>query len=426
MIDYIKIRLLNIDVNNLLNNKDLDFITEFSESTAVLSKKRVATFHFCKITVYDTGIVIFQGSVHKLFNSIKGIKAPNYNKENYKGFNGNDFTLNDILEVKKVLSNLFDCEPQKVIFQNIEFGINCNMKMYSNFNINLFINGLLYHKAIYFEHKFKRGYAEVKHQRYRIKIYNKGKQYKMQEPVIRLELSINKMEEIKDMKINSFNDINSNTLNSLNKLLLKRLDEVLHYDYTIKKKELSKTHKRLISLYSNPVYWLQTLKPNERYRHKENLKRITKKHSNNTFDIIKKEIIKKCSILNQLQETKECSKINNSNIELKALQNSNKKCIITGIDLNLEKEGAKYIRTRTIRYLKLYDKQMYFMLCSILLNNTKDKLPTFESNIITHLAKQVRNRYYNSRSVKKTGYKEKKYDNQIRIEFYPIPPNRRM
>ena len=422
MIDYIKLKIQNIDINTLLDNRQLDFVTEVSESTGEASKKRIATFNYCKITVYDTGIVIFQGSIHKFFNSIKGIKAPNYNKENYKGFNGNDFTLNNILEVKKVLSNLFDCKPQQMVFQNIEYGINCNMKMYSNFNINLLINGLLYHKAIYFEHKFKRGYAEVKHQRYRIKIYNKGKQYKMKEPVIRLEISINKMEEIKGVKINSFNDINSNTLNTLNKLLLKRLDEVLHYDYTIKKKELSKTHKRLINLYSNSVYWLQTLQPNERYRHKENLKRITKKHSDNTFDIIKKEIIKKCSILNRLQETKECSIINNSYIELKTLQNSNRKCIITGIDLNLEKEGAMYIRTTTIMYLKQNDKQMYFMLCSILLNNTKDKLPTFESNIITHLAKQVRNRYYNSRGVKKTGYKQKKYDNQIKIDFYPIPP----
>lgn len=134
--------------------------------------------------------MIFQGSIHKLFNSVKRIKAPNYNKEKYKGFNGNDFTLNDILEVKKILSNLFDCKPQQIIFQNVEFGINCNMIMYSNININLFINGLLYHKAIYFEHKFNRDYAEVKHQRYRIKIYNKGKQYKMQEPVIRLEMRI--------------------------------------------------------------------------------------------------------------------------------------------------------------------------------------------------------------------------------------------
>ena len=92
MIDYIKLQILNINIDKLLNNKKLDFKTVVSESTGEISTKRIATFHYCKITVYDTGIVIFQGSIHKLFNSVKGIIAPNYNQENYKGFNGNDFS----------------------------------------------------------------------------------------------------------------------------------------------------------------------------------------------------------------------------------------------------------------------------------------------------------------------------------------------
>jgi hypothetical protein len=416
MIDYIKIRLFKIDVNKLLNNEELDFKIDVSESTGETSTKRIATFHYCKITVYDSGIVIFQGSIHKLFNSIKRIKAPNYDKvKNYKGFNGNDFSLNDILEVKKILCKLFNCKPQQMIFQNIEFGINCILFI----NIDLFIKGLMYHKGIYFEHKFNKSYAEVKHQRYRIKIYNKGKQYKMLEPVIRLELSINKMEEIKEMKINSFEDINIINLNLLNNLLLRRLEEVLHYDYTINKKELSKSKKGLINLYSDSVYWLDTLKPNERYRHKENLKIITKNHSNNTFDTIKKELFKKCSILNRVSKTKECRIINHSNIELNTLHSYSKKCSVTGIDLSLEKGNAKYIRTTTLRYLKKYKKDNYLMLCSTLLNNTKGKLPTYEKDIIQHLAKQIRNRHYNKLEIKQIGYKSKTYNNQLLIAYPP-------
>jgi hypothetical protein len=280
---------------------------------------------------------------------------------------------------------------------------------------------LLYHKGIYFEHKFNRSYAEVKHQRYRLKIYNKGKQYKMLEKVIRLELSINKMEEISGLGINSFNDVNIKTLNALNTLLIKRLDEVMHYDYTIKKKVLSKRNNRLINLYSDPNYWLHTLKPNERYRQKENLKKITLKYSDVILDTLKNELIKKCSILNRLSKTKECSIINYSYIELNTLQNSSRKCRITSIDLKLEKGNAKYIRITTIMHLKEYEKDTYLMLCSILLNNTKDQLPTFENSTIRHLAKQIRNRYYNKRSVKETGYKKKIYYNQLIIE-HPTPP----
>ena len=419
MIDYIKLQVQNINVNKLLNNNKLDFKTEVSESTGVISTKKIATFHYCKITVYDSDIVIFQGSIHKLWNSLKEVKAPNYSKAtNYKGFNGNDFTLDNILEVKKILCKLFDCEPKQMIFQNIEFGINCKLDI----NIDLVIKGLLYHKGSYFEHKFKRSYAEVKHQRYRIKIYNKGKQYKMPEKVIRLELSINKMEEIKDICIISFNDINTTTLNLLNKALLKRLNEVTHYDYTIRKKELSKSNTRLINLYSNPNYWLHILKPNERYRHKEKLKRITNNHSDTTFNTIKKELNKKCSILNRVTESKRCSKINYSSIRLNILQNTTRRCIVTGIDLRLEKGNAKYIRITTLMHLKEYKKDTYLMLCSTLLNNTKNKFPAFENNIIRHLAKQIRNRYYNKRSVKETGYKKKIYYNQLTIEYLHTPP----
>jgi hypothetical protein len=413
MIDYIKLQILNINIVKLLNNKKLDFKTVVSESTGEISTKSVATFHYCKITVYDSGIIIFQGSIHKLFNSIKGIIATNYIKENYKGFNGNDFTLDNILEVKSLLCNLFDCKPKQMTFQNIEYGINCKLDI----NIDLFIKGLLYHKGIYFEHKFNRSYAEVKHQRYRIKIYNKGKQYQMQVNAIRLELSINKMEEIKDISINSFYDINTTTLNSLNKLLLKRLDEVSHYDYTIIGKELSKSNKRLINLYSDPNYWLHTLKPNKRYRQKKNLKKITDNHSDYIFDAIKKELVNKCSILNRLSKNDNCSIINYSNIELDKLQNSTRKCNVTGIDLHREKKDSNYIKTTTLKHLRKHDKYKYEEVCSLLLSNSNPNHTKFENNIISHLVKQIRNRFFNKNRIKNTGYNKKKYENQFKMLF---------
>jgi hypothetical protein len=415
MVDYIKLRLLKVNINKLLNNEQLDFKTEVSESTGVVSTKRIATFHYCKITVYDSDIVIFQGSIHKLFNSIKDNYVSNYiNKSNYKGFNGNDFSLNEIIEVRMILRKLFDCNPNQMIFQNIEYGINC----VGDVNIDLFIKGLLYHKGIYFEHKFKRSYAEVKHQRYRIKIYNKGKQYQMQEGVIRLELSINKMEEIKSIGIKSFNDINRVTLSLLNKAFLKRLDEVMHYDYTIKKKQLSKSNNRLINQYSNSNYWLYTLKPNERNRHKENLKRITDVSSEKIFFTIKNEIVKKCSILNRITESDKCSIINYSNIGLSILQSNVRKCIVTDLDLSKEKTDAKYIRTSTLRYLKEYDKNKYAEVCGLLLNKSNPYHTKYEKNIITHLAKQIRNRFNNGNAIRDTGYKAKQYHNQYTLVLH--------
>ena len=71
-----------------------------------------------------------------------------------------------------------------------------------------------------------------------------------------------------------------------------------------------------------------------------------------------------------------------------------RKCVITGISLELEKENARYIRTNTIMHVKETDGHLYSLLCSLLLPHTGVK-PVFEKTIINQLAKQVRNRYYN-------------------------------
>ena len=152
---------------------------------------------------------------------------------------------------------------------------------------------------------------------------------------------------------------------------------------------------------------------------------LTRNHKNKFGTVIKKrqkEIIKKCSILNRLSENKECSIVNHSNIELNILNNRIKKCPITGIALSLENDKANYIRTTTIWYLKQYKKDTYLMLCSTLLSNTRVNSPKYESSIITHLAKQIRNRFYNSsKGVKKSKKRTIKNYNQLQIE-YPPPP----
>ena len=99
MIDYVKILFRDIDVIRLLSLSCLDFKTEVSESTGELSSKKVADYKFCKITILNNNIVLFTGSIHKLWNELQGIKAQNHRGQKYRGFNGNMFTINNIIEV---------------------------------------------------------------------------------------------------------------------------------------------------------------------------------------------------------------------------------------------------------------------------------------------------------------------------------------
>jgi len=302
MIDYIKILITDINLEQLKNSNDLTFNESSSMIKGKRVSKRVAKYHHCKIIIYDSGTVMFSGSIHKLYNSLYKIVAPNYKKtvkqQKYKGYNGTQFTLANILEVRTHLTKLFKCEPQQMKFQNIEFGINSQ----PDINPQIFIKGLLYQRGKKFEFKYSNCYAQVKHQKYILKIYNKSNQYGMSKHTLRIEIKGQRATAFLETGIKTFADINTNTIENAKQLLLKRFDEVVYYDYTISKKELTNRQKQDLVKYSNPRFWFVDLIPNRRSRHKERLRNYIVNYSTNLHQKIRTDIIEKCSILNRCSE----------------------------------------------------------------------------------------------------------------------------
>jgi hypothetical protein len=146
--------------------------------------------------------------------------------------------------------------------------------------------------------------------------------------VLRIEIKIIKTEELKKTGISTFADVNLETINNAKKLLLKRLDEVMHYDSSLNQTNLSNSQKRMLKSYSNPRYWIDELKPRYRDRHKKKLKEITRKYSENKAIQIRQNIIEKCVI------------INTSNIELNKTHLKSRKCLVTGVDISMQKESS--------------------------------------------------------------------------------------
>jgi hypothetical protein len=353
MIDYTKILLKNIDLSRLKNLSILDFNIVVSEKTGELSDKRIANYHFCKITVYDSGIVLFTGSIHKMWNSLNDIKAPNFNsKKEDKGFNGNQFTINDIFEVRRHLQELFNCDNDQMVFQNIEFGFNIT----TLFDPQIFIRGLLYHYGILFEFRFNRFYAQVIHERYLLKIYNKSNQYGMKNHTIRIELKVIKTEDIKSTGIKTFADINKYSLNKAKELLLKRFDEVVYYDNTILTEELTKRQKQTLNQYSNPRYWIEKLNPKNRHYNKAQLKKYIIKHSNNLHLQIVESIIEKFGIINRLSTDHKFGTINSSSIKLNYPIKQSRYCPITGVNISIQKEGSYLLSHGGLKQLYSFDR----------------------------------------------------------------------
>jgi hypothetical protein len=266
---------------------------EINTSTGEYKTYQIAEYHYCKIKVYDSGRILFTGSIHKMYNSINNIVAP---KNGGKGFNGNDFNLVQILKMRDLLCELFNCEPKQMVFENLEIGLNIQV----NFMVQKFINSLLYHNGKKFEYRYLDHYAQVLHNNYRLKIYNKGNQYGMSNEVIRIEVSAKKMIEFSCTSIRTFANVNESNLQLAYNHLLKRFDEVCYYDHTISKKGLKTYLKSKVKDYKNPRYWINNLSSNHRHRDKIKLQSIIIGSSENIKELIKVKMINKCVIINQL------------------------------------------------------------------------------------------------------------------------------
>ncbi len=354
MIDYVKIHVKGANKKHLLSLPCLDFKGEYSHATGEVATTLKAEHHFCEITINKAG-VFFSGSIHKLWNSLNDVKAPNCIPDKYKGFNGNQFSYSDIDEVRVYLSQLFDCKPQQMYFQNAEIGINTTPL----FDPKLYLDGLLAHKGKPFEVKAEGNYKQAVHNEYYLKIYNKSKQYGMSEHTLRVEVKIRKSYLLHRLGIRTFDDVTPETLNEGKKMLLEAFNHSLHYDHTIRTDELTKRQKTMLLKYSNPNYWLNETKKKYHDAPKKRLQKITLNHSDNLHRKIGQEIEQKFELNNTISSVT----INSSNIGLIVTSDTPKKqsrkCSITGLDISMQKEGSFYLSHTGLKWYLKNDKKEY-------------------------------------------------------------------
>ena len=396
-----------------------------------------------RITTTKKGFLL-EGSLHKYRSQLKGVVNMHNAKtkgriNDYKGFNGDLFTFESITETIAHLCGVLDISPYICTLQNIEIGINNIVP----FQVVRFIDGLLYHKGKSItEAKDEDGwtYKQFKHGEYIVKIYDKGKQYLLPNEVIRVEVKITKMRKLIEkagINISTLADINETTLKQAFDFLYNEFNEVIYYDYSLKTDGLTEAKQRKVLEYQNRTFW-EGLTRIERHREKDQLNSLIDTRSDNYKRQIQRQMIAGYNATiegkagdytlpaappydsqkdtQQKSEFVTKSQFNYSVISLqddkiKSKKKSDKKepsksgkkplskdyhrkCVITGISLELECEGARYIQTKTIKRVKDTDGHLYSLLCSLLLPHTGVR-PVFERTIINQLAKQVRNRYYN-------------------------------
>ncbi len=363
---------------------------EVSVSTGEDSTKSVAHYHHCKITIHDCGTVLFSGSIHKMYNSISGIFAPNYEDfREYKGFNGNQFCYHGLDLARQHLKTLFGVPSENMIIQNIEYGVN----LVTSFDPMYFIKGLLPFEMKPFEYKYSEHLAQSVHRQYILKVYNKGNQYNMPFHTLRFEMKVTKMEhQKKDVGITSMADFKTSILTKAFKYLNKHLKKVLYYDRTIKESSLTQKQKIKLKEYYNPRYW-SNLTPKERLRNKIRLNQIIELHSQNLKQELLETLKQNWVEFDRLSVNHLGVEFDSSNIVSDSTLLPQRKCPITGLDISMQKPESKLLSNTGLKHYEKFYPETFKKLRQNLLTGQPNK---FERSIYDMISKQIRNTFYNN------------------------------
>ncbi|WP_282073538.1 hypothetical protein [Polaribacter atrinae] len=279
-VDYVKALLKNANTDKLINNPKFKktFESYIDEDTGEISRM-ILKYLNLTIIIFRNERVLLTGSLHYYHN--KGL-------HNY-----NDFNFLDVQETIYQISNLLDVTISNVILLNIEFGVNLT----PYFNPNYIINNLQLHRGKEFLKPYDFNYKAAKHQRFWIKVYNKGKHFKQPNNILRIELKYKKMIDLNKLGLYTFEDlVNPSIYNNLLELLVAKWSESIVYDYSIKTTGLKPLEKTKLLQYQNINYWLN-LSNQERQRQKTKLRDLSKKFGTNIQQEVKTMILLKWSSL---------------------------------------------------------------------------------------------------------------------------------
>jgi hypothetical protein len=358
-IDYIKCEVIGMNKNDFLNNSHLTFTPKLVNSDEL-------HFHYLidqniKIKVYESDRIFMDGSLHKYANN--GIH--NHDDFTHKGFN----------HVLEMLNQRFGIKPENMKILCLEFGYNIKPPI----NANLIIDHLLKHKQkdveILLSHDRAR-YKQFKHQSYIIKVYDKGKQYRCKESILRIEIKQTNWHEFRYIGINTLKDFIQHDKTIFIDRLLTKWNEILFYDPTIK-------GNTTFLQYRDVNYWNElraTVSGKTYNKHVQRLKSLNATKGENI----------QIKISDLIQE--KARSIQGGNV----LQlNAKKYCKLTGIEINNQRENSFLLSHGGLKYIRINNPDIYKNLERRFLSR---KWATADSQTkIKEIAHNIRNNYTRKR-----------------------------
>jgi hypothetical protein len=322
-IDYIKCEVIGLDKHHFLNNPNLRF-------TPKIKDRDELHFYYLideniKLKVYESNKISIDGSLHKYANN--GIH------------NFDDFTHVRFFEVLDKLNQRFGITPENMRILCLEYGYNITPPI----DPDLIINHLLKHKQKDSEillSNDRAKYRQFEHQDYIIKTYNKGKQYKCENPILRVEIKQTDWTKYRRIGIHTLDDFIKHDKTTFVNDLLNKWNEVLFYDPTV-------TDNANFLHYRDVIYWneLRATKSNKTYSvHAKRLREINATKGANVQKLVSDLIREKAHTMR------------GGNV---LLLSQKKYCKLTGIEIHNQRENSFLLSHQGLKYIRKNHPERY-------------------------------------------------------------------
>ena len=264
-----------MDPTKLRSMSMLDFHCDLNDSTGEVGANRlVASHRGLKFIIINEKYVELQGSLHKY--------------KNHGAHNHDSFYYSDLVAVLGDLEKKFHLDLQQAILRNLEVGVNISPPITTD---EILGNVLIHSHVVFKDCDVVRGnYRQARHQRYFVKIYNKGAQFDLKTEVMRFELKYVKMIDLNKIGVARLSDLrDQQKLNDLGDMLVNQWGRVLLFDPTIDNSSVrnyirdTKLHQ-----WKNASFWMSLTKQ-KRAKQLAQFKSVVSMHSTE----LKKEVSKR-------------------------------------------------------------------------------------------------------------------------------------
>lgn len=248
MIDYVRQYYLDKEkIESFVTDKENfeELYTVLEYHSGEISYPFTANIGSMEIRINDKSVSVMN-SIHNFYNGLKENKSHNHN----------DFPYSAICETIDYLGGKL-VDLKKTRLTQLEFGLNIRLPMPAEFVIK---ENISLHKLEIHNHNEQfngRGeYKQFNHYNYYFKIYDKGKQFKLNENVIRFEIKYKRNKGFNPLGVFNIYDLKKKqVLKALFGDLLKRFDELTIIDNIPSDSTISVEDRKSLESYLSFNFW---------------------------------------------------------------------------------------------------------------------------------------------------------------------------